>query len=591
MKTEPSTPTEIVLTGLGVAPGIAVGPAYVVETGASQVPEYIIADDAVEAEGLRFAEAVAKARRQIKKLKAKALVLPESAAEEVGFLLDAHLAMMTNSRLTRGVERRITTERVNAEAAIQAEIAVIAHSFQEMADAYLAARISDVREVGSRLIRNLMEREYQAFSMLPQGVVIIAEELSPAETALLDPNVVAGLASVLGGAEGHTGIMARALGIPAVLGVHGLMPGPKSGDQVIVDGQRGRIIFNPTEATLESYQVQQGELQREREQLRGLRRLPAVTLDGTPIALMANLELPREITAACEVGAAGVGLFRTEFMFMNRDDLPDEDEQYEMLRSVVDGMPGKTVTARTLDLGGDKLAGALDHRFLEAANPALGLRGIRLSQSEPRLLETQLAAMLRAGAHGPLRILLPLITTVGEVWWVREAMTNIARHLKRRGVKIADPLPPLGVMIEVPGAALAADALAASSDFLALGTNDLTQYTLAIDRSDEQVAHLYDPLHPAVLRLIQFTAQAALRARIPVSVCGEIAGDPRYTALLLGLGVRELSMTPNKVAMVKRRIRALDLGSATRRAQSIMDQSDSVRIAELLDEFNASELG
>ncbi len=590
MKTDSSATTELILSGLGVSGGIAIGPTYVVETGAAQVPEYRIAPEAIDAERRRFSDSVAKARRQIKSLKTKALVLPEAASEEIGFLLDAHLAMLTNSRLTRGVERRIRDERQNAEAAIQAEIAVIAHSFQEMDDAYLAARIADVREVGARLIRNLMDREYQAFSMLRPGVVVIAEELTPAETALLDPSIVAGIATVMGGAEGHTAIMARALGIPAVLGVHGLMPGTRSGDGVIVDGRNGKVIVNPTEITLAYYRTAQLTLVQEREQLKGLRSLPAITLDGTPIALMANLELPREIETAREAGAHGVGLFRTEFMFMNREDLPGEDEQYALLRTVIEGMPDKVVTARTLDLGGDKLAGALDERFLSTANPALGLRAVRLSQREPKLLEVQLAAMLRASAHGPIRILLPLITTVAEVWWVRDMLTDVARRLKRNGVAIADPLPPLGIMIEVPGAALTADALAACADFLAIGTNDLTQYTLAIDRSDEQVAHLYDPLHPAVLRLIQFSTQAALRARIPISVCGEIAGDPRFTALLLGLGVRELSMTPNKLALVKRRIRGLDLRSATRRAQSIMDQSDSARIAELLDEFNESEL-
>ncbi|MEI6984650.1 MAG: phosphoenolpyruvate--protein phosphotransferase [Rhodospirillaceae bacterium] len=591
MKTDALHAGEIVLTGLGVSPGVAIGPAYVIETGAAHVPEYTIAPEDIDAERQRLADAVAKARRQIKKLKTKALVLPEAAAEEVGFLLDAHLSMVSNSRLTRGVERRIVEERINAEAAIQAEIAVIAHSFQEMADAYLAARITDVREVGTRLIRNLMEREYQAFSVLPQGVIIIAEELSPAETALMDPNTVAGFASVQGGAEGHTAIMARSLGIPAVVGIHGLLGAPRSGDRVIVDGEHGKIFVNPTDETIESYRDRKEVLARDREQLKSLRRLPAITADGTTIALFANLELPREINAALEAGANGVGLFRTEFMFMNRVDLPDEDEQYEQLRIVVEGMGGKTVTARTLDVGGDKLAAALENRFNPADNPALGLRAVRLSQREPKLLETQLAAMLRAGAHGPLRILLPLITTVSEVLWVRDVLATVVKRLKRRGARIADPLPPLGVMIEVPGAALTADALAACSDFLSLGTNDLTQYTLAIDRGDDQVAHLYDPLHPAVLRLIQFTAQAALRARIPVSICGEIAGDARFTPLLLGLGVRELSMTPIRLPVVKRRIRALDLGSATRRAQTIMDQSDGARIAALLDEFNASEIG
>jgi phosphotransferase system enzyme I (PtsI) len=578
---------ERMLRGLGVSSGIAVGPAYVVETGNLQVPEYTIASDQVEAERQRFADAALKACRQIRKLKEKASLLPESAAEDVGFLLDAHLAMLSGSRLTRGVERRIVTDRINAEGAVQAEITTLAHSFAEMKDTYIAARIADVREVGSRLIRVLMQRKFQAFSQVPDGSIIIAEELTPADTALLEPGRIGGFATVLGGAEGHTAIMARSLGLPAVLGVGGLMPGVRTGDRVVVDGITGRIFINPTPATLIGFQSRQQDLARERESLKRLRDLPAVTRDGTSIVLNANIELPRDVEGAMACGAAGVGLLRTEFLYMNRDDLPDEEEQYESLKNIVEGMEGRTVTARTLDVGGEKLATSLGGHFAECANPALGLRAIRLSLREPKLLETQLAAMLRAGAHGPIRILLPMICTVSEVRQVREILTRVADKLKRRGVKIADPLPPLGVMIEIPGAALSADALATACDFFAIGTNDLTQYTLAIDRGDEQVAHLYDPLHPAVLRLIQFSTEAALRARIPVSVCGEIAGDPRYAALLLGFGIRELSMSPGSLLMVKRRIRSLDLVEATRRARVIMEQSDGGRIAILLDDFNA----
>jgi phosphotransferase system enzyme I (PtsI) len=270
---------------------------------------------------------------------------------------------------------------------------------------------------------------------------------------------------------------------------------------------------------------------------------------------------------------------------MNRPDLPDEEEQYQALRTIIKGMDGRPITVRTLDVGGDKLAAALDVQP-GGANPALGLRAIRLSLKMTELLETQLTAILRAGAHGPVRILLPMVSTVAETRQVREILTTVAKRLKRRGTKIADP-PPLGVMIEIPGAALAADALAQVADFFAIGTNDLTMYTLAIDRGDEQVAHLYNPLHPAVLRLIQFTTEAALRARIPISVCGEIAGDPRYAALLLGLGIRELSMAVTALPRVKQRIRNLDLLAATRFARQIMDQSDSGRIAALLDDFNA----
>jgi phosphotransferase system enzyme I (PtsI) len=286
-------------------------------------------------------------------------------------------------------------------------------------------------------------------------------------------------------------------------------------------------------------------------------------------------------------GAEGVGLLRTEFLFMNREDVPDEEEQYQSLRQIVETMEGQPVTIRTLDVGGEKLAPSLRDHLGESANPALGLRAIRLSLKRRDLLDDQLAAALRAGVHGPVRILLPMISSVTEVKQVREALLQVARRLKRRGQKLPDPLPPLGVMIEVPGAALAADALTQVAEFFAIGSNDLTMYTLAIDRGEEQVAHLYNPLHPAVLRLVQFATEAALRARIPVSVCGEIAGDPKFAPLLLGLGIQDLSMAANSLPRVKQRIRTLDYLAATRFARQVMDQWDSVRIAMLLDDFNA----
>jgi phosphotransferase system enzyme I (PtsI) len=357
---------------------------------------------------------------------------------------------------------------------------------------------------------------------------------------------------------------------------------------VVIDGSAGRVVIDPAPKTIEYYRARQGAFAEERRAYAKLRKLPAVTRDSIEITLQANLELPQELDQARDAGAQGIGLVRTEFLYMNRDDLPSEDEQYEAYRALVVGMDGRPVTVRTLDIGGDKLAGSLAEQLgLEATNPALGLRAIRLSLKDRKLLDTQLAAMLRAAAHGPLRILLPLICSVSELRRVREAMATTARRLKRRGVRIPEKLPPLGAMIEVPGAALAADALAGEADFFAIGTNDLVQYTLAIDRGDEQVASLYNPLHPAVLRLVQFTTEAALRARIPVCVCGEMAGDPRYTALLLGLGIRDLSMAPSNVGRVKQRIRSLDMVAATRRARAIMDQWDDGRIAALLDDFNA----
>jgi phosphoenolpyruvate-protein phosphotransferase (PTS system enzyme I) len=576
------------LHGLGVSPGVAIGAAFVSDDGNVAVPEYRVAAEQVEAERQRFAAAVAASLRQLRKLKGKAAALPDSAAEEVGYLLDAHIAMLTNSRLVRGVERRIEDERINAERAVQMEIAEIGESFAAMGDAYLAARGEDIRVVGARLIRNLTKTPYAALQHVPEGTVILAEELTPADTALMDPRRIAGFAAVLGGPEGHTAIMARALGLPAVLGVAGLLGHIDTGDAVVIDGTAGIVVINPKRETIQHYEAQQASLEREERQLSRLKRLPAVTRDDVEITLQANLELPRELDQALAAGATGLGLVRSEFLYMNREDLPDEDEQYEAYRGLVRGMDGRSVTIRTLDIGGDKLAAPLaDATAGEGANPALGLRAIRLSLKERRLLDVQLAAMLRAGVDGPVRILLPMISSVAEIRKVREAMGQVARRLKRRGVKLADPLPPLGVMIEIPGAALAADALAAEADFFAIGTNDLIQYTLAIDRGDEQVAHLYNPLHPAVLRLIQFAVEAALRARIPVSLCGEMAGDPRFTALLLGLGIRDLSMAPGKIGRVKQRIRALDIVAATRRARAIMDQLDDARIASLLDDFNA----
>ncbi|MEM7168728.1 MAG: phosphoenolpyruvate--protein phosphotransferase [Pseudomonadota bacterium] len=587
MKSDTKSRTrEVVLEGLGVSPGVAIGPAHVREAGELSVPDYQIPKAKLSEELKRFRQAVSQGVRQVGKLKAKALSFHGAAAEELGYLLDAHLQMLGSTRLIGGIEARIQEERRNAEAAVMAEVLAIAHEFDAMEDEYLKTRGQEVREVGHRIVRCLTQTDFAAYDSLPKDSIIIAEEITPADTALMDPSVVGGFATVLGGAEGHTAIMARSLGLPAVLGIADLPGHVSNGEPVIIDGSNGLLIVNPTAKRLSDYQTRMRSIAREQRALSRLRDVEAVTLDGEPVCLQTNLELPRELELANSVGAEGVGLLRTEFMFMNREDLPDEEEQFAALGQIVKGMKGRPVTIRTLDVGGEKLAFSLGEHLSEGPNPALGLRAIRLSLKEPDLLRTQLRAILRAGAFGPVRILLPMISTPSEVREVRKVLEKVAQRLTQDGVSIADPLPPLGVMIEVPGAALAADALAKASDFFALGTNDLTMYTLAIDRAEEQVAHLYNPLHPAVLRLIQFTVEAALRARIPVSVCGEIAGDPRFTALLVGLGVRDLSMTANSLPRVKKRILKLDTQAAIRRAQVVMDQSDSGRIAMLIDDFN-----
>jgi phosphotransferase system enzyme I (PtsI) len=579
--------SESVFEGLGVSPGIGIGKAYVREVGIIAIPEYRIAESDIAQEVKRFRKAVARSRQQIRRMRKKTDTMHDAAGEEMGFLLDAYFQMLKGSRLIRGAEERITNKAMNAEAAVRAEIREITKGFSDMKDPYLAARATDICDVGNRVMRNLTKTPIKPFSSVPAGSIVVAEELTPADTAQLNPKSISGFCTMLGGAEGHTAIMARALGLPAALGAAGLMRGVSTGDTIIVDGNTGIVVINPDEKTLACYIKRKEEHERQIQRLAGLRKRPAITLDGTEIELQANVELPIEADMVRQAGAAGIGLLRSEFMFMNRTDIPSEDEQYDSFRILVEQMKGKPVTIRTLDIGGDKISAAMVNRFGNSVVSALGLRGIRLSLAKPEILETQFRAILRAGAHGPVRILLPMVTNAAEVRKARDIMARAARRLKRRGVPISLPLPPIGVMIEVPGAALAADTLAQAADFFSIGTNDLTMYTLAVDRSDKQVAHIYDSLHPAVLRLIQATGNAALRARIPVAICGEMAGDPRLAALLLGLGFRELSMTASSIPRVKQRIRSLDIIAADHRARVIMDQVDSGRIATLLDDFNA----
>lgn len=574
-------------SGLGVSPGIGIGFAHIRESGAVDIPEYVVAKSKIEAEVDRLNKAVTKSRRQIARLQSKAKALEGAAAEELGFLLEASDQMLKDSRLIRGAEQGIREHRRNAEFAIQSELLDIARSFAAMDDGYMAARLDDIRDVGNRILRNLADKQHHGLVNIPEGAIIVAEELTPADTAMLDPQKIAGIATVLGGPQGHTAIMARALGIPAVLGAHGLMQDIENGTPLIVDGESGQIVINPAGPLVQKFALRETRRQEQNRKLDRLRKSPAITRDGNQITLEANVELPVEMPMVKHAGAEGIGLLRTEFMFMNRDDIPSEDEQFEQLATIVSACKGKPVTIRTLDIGGEKTAAALMGDFGDSTTSALGLRGIRLSLARTRILETQLKAILRVSKLGPVRILLPMVSRPAEVTRTKEILKRAATKLKRKDKNAVGELPPVGVMIEVPGAALAADAFARVSDFFAIGSNDLTMYTLAIDRGDEQVAHLYDPLHPAVLRLIQFSAQAALRARIPISMCGEMAGDPRFTPLLLGLGIHELSMTASSIPKVKQRIMDLDLSAAIQRAQVIMDQTDSGRIATILDDFNA----
>lgn len=600
MKTEPprskakTKPPEIIVPGIAVSRGVAIGLVYDTTEPATEVMRRTIAAEAVDDEKQKLAAAVAFSRKQVGKLKTRISVLPEEAQEEIAPLLDAHLMMLGNSRLIRGARKRIETGLLGAETAVleeAEEIRAVILAARDDDKAGLARRANEIRDIGRRLIRNLTATPFRSFKDLPEGCILVAEELTPADAALLDPSRVAGVATEEGGSDGHTAIMLRALGVPAVLGANGLTEAARRGDQMVLDGTAGRVFVHPSAATLATAKEQLAAFAKERTKLSKLRRLPAETTDGEMVELQANLEIPQELPLIAQAGAMGIGLLRTEFLFMNREDLPDEDAQVEAYTQVVEAMEGQPVTIRVLDWGGEKDMEALAAGVAPmhaGANPALGLRGLRMLLKRPELLEVQFAAVLRvAAAHsdGNVRLLLPMVTIPEEVRQAREIYERVARRLRRRGEKLPEKLPPLGVMIETPGAALAADAIALEADFFAIGTNDLAMYTLAVDRSEVDVSHLYDPLHPAVLRLVQFATEAALRLRMPVSVCGEMAGNPQLTPLLLGLGVRTFSMNASALPRVKQAVRALDIGDCARFARRVMEQSDPGRIRELVAGF------
>jgi phosphotransferase system enzyme I (PtsI) len=565
---------------------VAIGPVFGAAEPQAVVARAKIQAADIQAETSRLDAAIDQSRKQLHKLRARLGILPEDSQAEIAPLLDAYLQMLGASRLVRGVRRRVGETLVSAETAVMDETEALAETILALPGdedrAGRRRRAEEVREIGRRLIRNLTRAPFRSFSALPAGAVLVCESLRPSDAALLDPARLAGVATEEGGADGHTAIMLRALGVPSVLGVPGLAQAARPGDEIIVDGTAGSVVINPEPATIAAARRAVTAHARQVQKLALLRRLPSVTTDGTAIELHANLEIPAELPLIAQSGAAGIGLLRSEFLFMNRETLPDEDEQAETYRGVIEAMAGDPVTIRVLDWGGEKEIEALQAEGIvpEAAdlNPALGLRGIRLLLREPELFETQLGAILRAATAGPVRILLPMVTTLGEVRAAREIYERVQRRLKRRGERLPEEPPPLGIMIETPGAALSADALASEADFFALGTNDLAMYTLAVDRGESEAAELYDPLHPAVLRLVQFATEAARRMGIAVSVCGELAADPQLTPLLLGLGLRSFSMNAAAVPRVKQAVRGVDIKECSLFARRLMEKSDPAEI-------------
>jgi phosphotransferase system enzyme I (PtsI) len=574
-------------TGHPVSSGIGIGPVHEAAEPALEVQHRVVDATEIDGEMSRLDEAILFSRKQLSKLKAKLASLPEQSEAELSPLIDAYLHMLGNSRLVRGARSRIANGLICPEAAVQEEVEAQAAAILALTGSDREGRLrraEEVREIGRRLLRNLTRQPFRSFTDLAPGTILAAETLRPADAALIQPSNFAGIFTAEGGADGHTAVMLRALGLPAVLGATGVLEAVKPGDTAIVDGDAGEIILNPTPASLAAARSRLTAATRARKVLARLQHLPAETTDHVAIELQANLELPFELPMIAQSGAHGIGLLRSEFMFMNRAVLPDEDTQTRIYQDIIEAMDGEPVTIRVLDWGSDKDVEALSPYLPDAAepNPALGLRGIRLLLRHPALLETQLAAILRAGAAGPVRIMLPMVGFVAELTAARKIYDRVWRRLKRRGVAMAAEQPPLGIMVETPAAALAAAHLARHADFFAIGTNDLTMYTLAADRGLPVGSKLYDPLEPAILQLICCTAQAAARRGIPVSLCGELASREPAVPLLIGLGIRQLSMHGNAVPRVKRAIRRVSLAQCQEIASAALDAADADMVREIL---------
>jgi phosphoenolpyruvate-protein phosphotransferase len=574
-------------SGHPVSPGIGIGPLHEATEPALVISHKKIAASDVSAEMARLEEALSRSRYQLGKLKNRLAGLSENSQAEIAPLMDAYLHMLGPSRLVRGVRARVQDRLIGAEAAVQNEVEAQVEAILALTGSDRAGRLrraEEVREIGRRVLRNLTHQPFRSFAGLEQGSILAANELRPADAALIQPTHFCGIVTDEGGADGHTAVMLRALGLPAVLGATGVLDAASPGTLAIIDGDTGEIILNPTPASLEAARAKHCASARARHALARMQHLSAETRCHVPIELQANLELPFELPMIAESGAHGIGLMRSEFIFMNRETLPDEDTQTEIYRNIVEAMDGDPVTIRVLDWGSDKDVEALSAYLpdIEEANPALGLRGIRLLLRHPVLLETQLAAILRAGSAGPVRIMLPMVSLCAELTEARDILDRVWRRLKRRGVRMAAKKPPLGVMVETPAVALKARQFAAQAEFFALGTNDLTMYTLAADRGLPVGSKLYDPLEPAVLSLIHLTAEAAVEARIPVSVCGELAGRERAAPLLLGLGIRQLSMHGNAIPKVKQAIRAVTMAQCEAMAAAALAAPSADAVREII---------
>ncbi len=576
------------LHGLGVSGGIAIGVAHLISHATLEVAHLTIAPRMVDKEVARFEAALEQVKSELAAMKENT----EHAPAEFGAFLDLHRMILDDPELCEVPKTLIRERRCNAEWALVQQMEQLVAQFDEFEDPYLRERGQDVRQVVERVIKELAGHAGKALraakGVKEETLIVVAHDLSPADVIAFKEHRFASFITDVGGATSHTAILGRSMAIPAVLGLHNARQLIRDKETLIIDGTRGVVIVNPDPRVLEEYQLRKTQLELERTKLKRLKSAKTASIDGVDVQLLANIELPSDVPAALEGGAEGIGLFRTEFLFLDRGELPSEDEQFEAYRKVVKGMDGRPVVIRTFDLGADKdlnPEGTLGDRV--KTNPALGMRAIRVSLAEPKMFLTQLRAILRASKYGKVKLLIPMLAHAHEIDATLAAVEQAKSSL--RGDKLGfDQSIEIGGMIEIPAAALGIGLFLRRLDFLSIGTNDLIQYTLAIDRSDEQVSHLYDPLHPAVLMLIAHTLHSGEKAGIPVSVCGELAGDPNLTRLLLGMGLRTFSMHPAQILEVKSRILKSDISEIAPQVRKMLRLEEPVKIREQLERLNGT---
>jgi phosphotransferase system enzyme I (PtsI) len=574
----------ISLQGVSVSRGIAIGQIHIIQHDQLDVREYSIRNTQLTRELSRFNDAIANARQQLRAIRDH---IPASTSVDISAFIDTHLLMLEDNALTEEPKRIIKERLCNAEWALKLQRDALVNVFDEMEDAYLSTRRDDVDHVVNRILRILLKQKpllHEVPDDHLKNKIIIADDLMPADTVLMQHYGIAAFATEFGGPTSHTAILARSLGIPAVIGLHNAQRIIKNNDFAIIDGTTGTLLINPDRKVQLFYEKKQKEVKRYYSSLGKLKNAPTESIDGVPIELMANIELPKDFETVRNVGAKGVGLYRTEFLYMNRDTPPDEEEHFETYLSVLKALRGLPLTIRTLDLGADKqVDGAGKQTGPIKSNPALGLRAIRLCLKEPELFKPQLRAMLRASAFGPVRIMIPMLTNTQEMQQVLLMIEELKKGLDAESIEYDSDIE-IGGMIEVPAAAVCADIFARKLDFLSIGTNDLIQYTMAIDRVNDEVNYLYDPLHPAVLRLIQTTIKAGQKANIPVAMCGEMAGEIEHTKLLLGLGLREFSVHPASLLEVKKIITETDINELENLTKKILLATSGAEIKLLLQE-------